>query len=495
MVTVDIVIPTIGRASLGVLLRSLDAGGATSNVIVVDDRPLGADPLELPQVGGQVPRVIRSGGKGPAHARNLGWRSGIAGWVAFLDDDVVVPSQWYEQLLADLAVVDGSVAGVQGRVIVPLPLERAPTDRERSVNGLEHARWATADMAYRRSMLSAVGGFDPRFPRAFREDADLAIRMMDAGGTLVVGERHVVHPVQPAPWWISIDQQAGNASDALMRRAHGKAWRHRAEAPAGRFPAHVMSVGSAVGVLIGAFSGRAWLTRIAFLSWALVTGDSFRRRIARGQKSPAELSTMALTSVAIPFAAIWHRLRGEFRWRHASSWKASRPRAVLFDRDGTLIEDVPFNADPDLVQPTPYARDAIDRLRAEGIATAVITNQSGVARGLLAMDDVSAVNARVEQLLGPLGPWFICPHGPDEGCRCRKPGSEMVARAASAVGTTPAQCVVIGDTGADVQAGLHAGARAILVPNPRTRVEEIWDAPEVARSLPHAIDLILGASS
>jgi D-glycero-D-manno-heptose 1,7-bisphosphate phosphatase len=71
----------------------------------------------------------------------------------------------------------------------------------------------------------------------------------------------------------------------------------------------------------------------------------------------------------------------------------------------------------------------------------------------------------------------------------------MVARAASTVGTTPAECVVVGDTGADVQAGLHAGARAILVPNPRTRVEEISDAPEVARSLPHAIDLILGASS
>lgn len=494
MATVDIVIPTIGRASLDVLLRSLDACGATSNVIVVDDRPLGADPLELPPVGGHTPRVIRSGAQGPAQARNLGWRSGAAEWVAFLDDDVVVPPHWYEQLLADLAVVDGSVAGVQGRITVPLPPDRAPTDRERGVHGLERARWATADMAYRRSMLYAVGGFDPRFPRAFREDADLAIRAMDAGGTLVVGERHVLHPVQPAPWWISVSQQAGNASDALMRRAHGQSWRLRAEAPPGRFPAHVMSVGAAMAVVIGASTGRTRLTRIAIVVWTLVTGDSFRRRIAPGPKTPAELSTMALTSVAIPFAALWHRLRGEFRWRHASSWGASRPRAVLFDRDGTLIEDVPFNADPSLVQPTPYARDAIDRLRAEGIATAVITNQSGVARGLLAMDDVKAVNARVEQLLGPLGPWFVCPHGQDEGCSCRKPGSEMVARAASAVGTIPSECVVIGDTGADVQAALHAGARAILVPNPRTRVEEIRDAPEVATSLPHAVDLILGAT-
>jgi histidinol-phosphate phosphatase family protein len=414
--------------------------------------------------------------------------------VAFLDDDVVVSSRWYEELTGDLAGVDGSVAGVQGRIIVPLPPDRTATDRERNVSGLEHARWATADMAYRRSRLVAVGGFDQRFPRAFREDADLAIRMMDAGGTLVVGERHVFHPVQPGPWWISISQQAGNASDALMRRAHGGSWRRRAEAPRGRFPAHVVSVGASLGAVIGVWIGRTRLTRACFSVWALVTGDFLRRRIDRGPRTPAELMTMGVTSLVIPFAAVWHRLRGELRWRDASTWRGPRPHAVLFDRDGTLIEDVPFNADPGLVRPTPYARDAIERLRAEGIATAVITNQSGVARGLFAMNDVEAVNQRVEELLGPVGPWFVCPHGEDEGCRCRKPGSEMVVRAATAVGTTPAECVVIGDTGADVQAALRAGARAILVPNPRTRAEEIRDAPEVATSLPHAIDLVLGAT-
>jgi histidinol phosphatase-like enzyme len=80
------------------------------------------------------------------------------------------------------------------------------------------------------------------------------------------------------------------------------------------------------------------------------------------------------------------------------------PAAVLFDRDGTLVRDVPYNGDPSRVEPMPGARAALDRLRAAGVRTAVVSNQSGVARGLLTRDQVDAVNARVEEVLGPLGP-------------------------------------------------------------------------------------------
>jgi histidinol-phosphate phosphatase family protein len=168
-----------------------------------------------------------------------------------------------------------------------------------------------------------------------------------------------------------------------------------------------------------------------------------------------------------------------------------RPRAVLFDRDGTLVVDVPYNGDPDRVTPMPGAAAALERLRAAGVATAVVSNQSGIARGLLTRAQVDAVNARMEELLGPLGPILVCEHGPDDGCSCRKPAPGMVLQAAAALGVPAADCAVVGDIGADVGAALAAGARPVLVPTAVTRREEVDAAPEVAADLAAAITLLL----
>ena len=170
------------------------------------------------------------------------------------------------------------------------------------------------------------------------------------------------------------------------------------------------------------------------------------------------------------------------------------PAAVLLDRDGTLVVDEPYNGDPGRVVPMPGAREALDRLRAAGVQTAVVSNQSGVARGLVTPEQVEAVNRRIEELLGPVGPWLVCPHGPHEGCDCRKPAPGLVVRAAKVLGVDPARCTVIGDVGADVEAARAAGARAVLVPTPRTRPEEIQSAPEVAPDLPGAVELVLRGS-
>ncbi len=168
------------------------------------------------------------------------------------------------------------------------------------------------------------------------------------------------------------------------------------------------------------------------------------------------------------------------------------PAAVLFDRDGTLVVDVPYNGDPGRVEPIPGARAALDRVRERGVRTAVVSNQSGVARGLLTAEAVAAVNARVEELLGPLGPWAICPHGPEDGCACRKPAPGLVLEAARALAVAPGRCAVIGDIGADVEAARAAGARGILVPTPVTRPEEVAAADEVSPDLRAAVERLLG---
>ncbi|MDP9419892.1 MAG: HAD-IIIA family hydrolase, partial [Actinomycetota bacterium] len=132
-------------------------------------------------------------------------------------------------------------------------------------------------------------------------------------------------------------------------------------------------------------------------------------------------------------------------------------QAVLFDRDGTLVIDVPYNGDPALVEPVPGATEALQRLRAAGLPIAVISNQSGVARGLLSPTEVDAVNLRVAELLGPFAGFWVCPHGPTDGCACRKPAPGLVLAAAAALGVAPGACAVIGDIGADVEAADAAG--------------------------------------
>jgi HAD superfamily hydrolase (TIGR01662 family) len=179
--------------------------------------------------------------------------------------------------------------------------------------------------------------------------------------------------------------------------------------------------------------------------------------------------------------------------RYGPDFLSDRPAAVLLDRDGTLVSDVPYNGDPARVDVLPGVRDGVERLRGAGIALAVVTNQSGIARGLVSRAQVDAVNMAIEAAVGPLGPWLVCPHAPDAGCGCRKPAPGLVVEAASRLGVAPSRCAVIGDIGSDVAAARAAGARGILVPGPVTRIDEIRDAPEVAPTFTAAVDLLLTA--
>jgi histidinol-phosphate phosphatase family protein len=492
-----VVVPTVGRPSLATLLDSLVAAGdpLPAQVVVVDDRPRPpALPEPPPALAGRL--VVRcSGGHGPAAARNVGWRAvePATEWVVFVDDDVVLGPDWAARLREDLRQPP-DVGGVQARIAVPLPADRRPTDWERVTRGLADAAWITADMAYRRAALAAVGGFDERFPRAFREDADLALRVQENGWRLVRGSRGTTHPVRPADRWVSVRTQAGNGDDVLMRRLHGRHWRRAARAPAGRRRRH-LAVTTALAVAVAAAAARRpAAARLAAALWAAGTGELAWARIASGPRDRAEVTTMGLTSVAIPPMATWHWLRGCWRHRGARPWPAAaRVRAVLFDRDGTLVHDVPYNGDPDAVRPVDGAVEVVRRLRDRGVRTGVVTNQSGVARGLLSGDDVARVNARVDDLFGGFDVWAVCPHGEADRCRCRKPAPGLVLDAAARLGVAVGEVAVVGDIGADVRAAQAAGARAVLVPTAQTRPEEVRRAPLVARDLAEAVRLLLGA--
>jgi histidinol-phosphate phosphatase family protein len=501
-VSFSIIVPTLGRPSLGRLLDSLAAatGPRPECVVLVDDRPGDCQPLLTSAAPGWLNDrviVLRSGGTGPAAARNVGWRATKSDWAAFLDDDVEVSAHWLDELRDDLAAAGPDVGASTARITVPLPPRRRPTDWERGTAGLATAQWITADMAYRRGALIDVGGFDERFPRAFREDSDLALRVIHAGYRIASGQRQTRHPVRPARWNASIAQQRGNRDDALMRKLHGSRWHERAGASRGRRSAHLLTTAVGALALAGALARRPRLALPALAAWAVSTGEFTWARIAPGPRDAREIATMALTSAAIPPVATGHWLIGLHRHRAAQPWPGAddllpaQVDAVLIDRDGTLVLDVPYNADPSLVQPLPGVAESLRRLREAGLSLAVVTNQSGIGRGLLTAAQVDAVNARIECLLGPFADWQICPHSESDACECRKPQPAMVVAAAQALGVPLSRCVLIGDIGADLGAAAAAGTAAILVPTDATRPEEISAAPLVCASFSEATELIL----
>ena len=214
---VTVVVPSVGRPSLVGLLDTLAAEPATlGGLVVVDDRRAPDGPI-----AGGAPvsgTVVHGGGRGPAAARNVGWRQAGTEWIAFLDDDVVPSPGWAATLHVDLDALAPDVAASQAAIDVPLPRGRAATDRERNVARLQGAPWITADLAVRRAALDDIGGFDERFQRAYREDTDLALRLEARGWRLAEGRRRTSHPVGPAPWWASVAAQRGNRDDALRTR-------------------------------------------------------------------------------------------------------------------------------------------------------------------------------------------------------------------------------------------------------------------------------------
>jgi hypothetical protein len=318
----DIVIPTLGRPWLASLLQALGAGSGPlpQHLYLVDDRRDRSTPLlqvNIPEKLVDRLMILQGGPiRGPAAARNIGWQTASAPWVVFLDDDVVPEPDWLTRLTCDLTGLSSMVAASQGRVRVPLPDGRRPTDWERNVQGLENARWITADIAYRREVLSEVGGFDERFRRAYREDVDLGLRVVQAGYRIGWGQRCVVHVVRPADPLISVRLQAGNADDVLMRALHGARWREAVGGDGrGRRPRHILITMAGVIGLVGFLNRRRWMAIAGSTGWLIGTAELAWARISPGPRTPTEVAKMLVTSALIPTVATLHWLHGLARRR------------------------------------------------------------------------------------------------------------------------------------------------------------------------------------
>ena len=142
-------------------------------------------------------------------------------------------------------------------------------------------------------------------------------------------------------------------------------------------------------------------------------------------------------------------------------------RYVLVDRDGTINAERDYLSDPAQLELLPNAVAGLRRMRDLGLGIVVVTNQSGIARGYFDETRLAAIHARLADMLAAGGVEVAailhCPHGPDDGCDCRKPRPGLVAIAVARFGFDPADCFVIGDKAADVELGRNIGAATFLV--------------------------------
>lgn len=181
---------------------------------------------------------------------------------------------------------------------------------------------------------------------------------------------------------------------------------------------------------------------------------------------------------------------------------APPPGAVFLDRDGTIIEDAHFIKSPDQVRIIPGAPEAIRRMNEAGSLVIVVTNQSGIARGLSTVEDYESVRAHYESLLEKSGSHidrsYFCPHHPDvDGpCKCRKPGTLLFEQAMRDFSLDPARVAYVGDRWRDVAAAKRLGGRGIIVPSGMTtrddRRHAKKDGIRFERTLGDAVDTLLG---
>jgi len=321
---ISVVIPTYRRPDLlqrclvPLLKQTLDP--QLYEIIVVDDgqtedtRALVENLAAATQGRPRVSYLRPLGTRGPAAARNRGWRAALGEVIAFTDDDTLPDEDWLRQGLRAMASISGRVPmAVRGRVQVPVP--PAMTDHAAMTKGLEQAEFVTANCFVRRSALEQVGGFDERFQRAWREDSDLHFKLLKAFGPIDKAPMAMVqHPVREAPFGISVKQQANMMFDALLFKKHPELYRDKV----GRLRAPPLYYGIVLSTLAAPLLGIAGQSQLALLmlaAAALMIVWLTLVRLRGTSRSPAHVIEMLLTSAAIPFLSLYWRLAGAWRFR------------------------------------------------------------------------------------------------------------------------------------------------------------------------------------
>jgi glycosyltransferase involved in cell wall biosynthesis len=315
---ISVVIPTYKRTELlnrcikALLVQRFDK--SQFEIIVVSDGPdIETQNIINNWAGYEYPSIrflplpIK---KGPAAARNYGWKNALGQIIAFTDDDCIPDSHWLSEI-AKHCHSDEDVA-ITGKVVVPLSPN--PTDYELNTSHLQTADFITANCACTKKALEKAGGFDERFSMAWREDSDLHFKLMSNDIPIKkVKTAIITHPVRSTKWGISIKEQKKTMYDALLYKKYPRLYRKKIQPnPPILYYAIILAFLIMVGGLIAKNQS---ITTVGLVTWISLTTYFTFKRLHNTRLSFNHIAEMVVTSIVIPFLSIF------WQWYGAAKYK------------------------------------------------------------------------------------------------------------------------------------------------------------------------------
>lgn len=318
---VSVVIPTYKRPAL--LRKCLDALRDQTywrtfyEVIVVSDGPDAETEALIAQFIREQPDFAiyyhpLPAKRGPAAARNYGWKKSTGALILFTDDDCIPDPFWIESFEKGYRESGEFLIGLTGKVIVPI--SGKPTDYEKNVAHLSTAEFITANCACSRTALELTGGFDEEFPIAWREDSDLEFKLLEKQIPIVhIADAAICHPVREAAWGVSVAEQKKSMFNALLFKKHPEFYRTKiAGGPVWSYYVIIL----ATLVALGAFFADAPVVAAAAAAvWILAVASFIIRRLKGTSDTLSHRLEMIFTSIVIPYLSVYWTLRGALRYK------------------------------------------------------------------------------------------------------------------------------------------------------------------------------------
>lgn len=317
---ISVVIPTYRRPHLLkkciTALAAQDFNKDDFEIIVVTDGPdLETRSMlnELPVILPFVQFISLDRKKGPAAARNAGWKAANGELIAFTDDDCLPAHNWISNIW-DEYILNWKPPHIAFTGRVQVPVSEEPTDYEMNTAGLQDADFVTANCACTKSALELIGGFDERFTAAWREDSDLEFRLIENNIEIKRKiDAVVVHPVREAQWGVSLKEQRKVMFNALLYKKFPRLFRRKIQ------PAPAWNYYAIISGFIMLAAGLILQTKLLALTGAVVylcfTAAFIFKRLVRTSKSYKHVMEMITTSLAIPFLSIYWTVYGAFKYR------------------------------------------------------------------------------------------------------------------------------------------------------------------------------------
>ncbi len=317
---VSVVIPTYKRPAL--LLRCVEAltrqvfPKHEFEIIIVTDGPDSMTTEALTKFPNSSSHTMNCysliSKKGPAAARNFGWRKSNSRLILFTDDDCIPDSNWMLAYWNAFLWTTPSRCAFTGKTIVPMP--EIPTDYERNISHLSKAEFIMANCACTKSVLEKVGGFDEQFTMAWGEGRDLQFKfIMDRISITPVNAAIVIHPVRKAPRGVSIKDERKGVFNVLLLKKFPSLYKHRIESlPPWNY---VLIVSCLMIFIVGIVFQLGWVALGSLAVWFALTLAFAIKRLANTSRSMTHISEMIFTSAAIPVLSIYYRVYGAIKFK------------------------------------------------------------------------------------------------------------------------------------------------------------------------------------